>query len=224
MNIPDAYSSITLNKEAKPCILTPLSPFPYPYKVEFGSGENPVKPIDKWIHTDPVVKTSSDNNHIEVMCYAQKTPFETNSVKEIMCMGTWEHFTFHECHLALHEWWRILVTGGTVLLNFPPIDHAFGLYKNGQVSYRWMSMAMFGHQRFVGDEHKSGWTIDYIEKWIKENHSDHFNIDEIFWGDSRRDDCGEPYRFKPYCDDFENYGDPYSYPGGHVWVRLRKRG
>lgn len=222
MNIPDAYSVLGLNKDDKPCILTPLSHFSYPYKVEFGSGENPVNPLDEWIHTDPRIKTSSDNNHIEVMCYAQRTPFETNSVKEIMCMGTWEHFTFYECFLALNEWARILDRRGTALFNFPPIDHAFGLYKKGKVSYRWMSMAVFGHQRFVGDEHKSGWTIDYIDKWLKEYYPQYYVIDDIFWGDSRRNDS-EPYRFKPSCETFGNYTDPYDYPGAHVWVKLRRK-
>lgn len=222
MNFKTQYNTIVLNPSDPPCILKSLDSFPTPYKVEIGTGENPVQPLDEWIHTDPHMKTSSPSNHIEILCYSYNTPFDDNSVSILTMVGVWEHFRYDECKVSLDEWYRILQPFGTILFNFPPVDHALKLFFNNRVDFPWVSRAVYGHQRYKGDEHKSGWTYDYIQKWMEDNYKDKFDITEIFWGDSRRTK-EEPLRFSSNSSLHGNAPTVWDYPGGHVWVRLRKK-
>lgn len=226
MEILNKYDMLVLNPSDPPCILKGwkgLDNFTIPYKVDIGSGENPVKPLDEWIHTSPEINTSSTNTHTEILCYAQNTPFDNGTVGEIFCQGTWEHFTYEDCKRTMDEWHRILQPGGSILFNFPPVDHALSLLFSKKVDFEWVSHAVYGWQRYKGDEHKSGWTEDYIQKWLAENYSGVFSIIEIFWGTSERVNS-EPVRFKPYSEEFNNLSTPYDCPGAHIWVRLRKVG
>lgn len=129
-------------------------------------------------------------------------PLPNNSVDEIMAKGMIEHLTYHEVAKAFREWKRVLKPGGFFTGEVPDMDEyiretikmyqdptTIGGEGNSQASRaegepddfevctgveRWLRRAMYGWQRWPGDEHRSGWTERlfsfYIEKYFGGRH------------------------------------------------------
>jgi hypothetical protein len=150
-------------------ILRDISKFEKPYWVEIGCGESPLPPFDRWIHTD--FKTFYTTDHVEIECSGYELPFKGNEVGKIWLAGVWEHFSYHECELAIENWDRCLVDGGEIYFNFPPIDDYIRRYNEGEVNWDWLMGAIYGWQRFEKDFHRSGWCektiIEFLKKWEK---------------------------------------------------------
>lgn len=129
-------------------------------------------------------------------------PVADNSVDEIMAKGMIEHMTYHEVARAFTEWRRVLKPGGFFTGEVPDVDEYIREYLkmltgeteiggegNSQASRaegepddfvactgidRWLRRALYGWQRWPGDEHRSGWTEAlfkfYIEKHFGGRH------------------------------------------------------
>ena len=196
-----------------PVVLRDLSVFPTPYSLEVACGSDYREPVNGWIHSDCSTHISNVNsNHLEIGCYSWNIPLPDGSCKEIFSKGFFEHLTYADAERTLIEWKRVLISGGLVKFNFPPIDHAIHLYNTKQVDLTFLIHVLYGWQMQESDLHRSGWTKEYMEEFLKENVTG-FTIEEMYWGDSRIDANGEVIRYE---------GDPYTYAGGHIWVTLRK--
>lgn len=113
-------------------------------------------------------------------CWA--LPIPDNSVDEIMARGMIEHLTYHEVLAAFKEWMRVLKPGGFFTGEVPDADEYIREYLKmraaGRENFpegssfaegepddnaacsgieRWLRRALYGWQRWPGDEHRSGW-------------------------------------------------------------------
>jgi len=196
-----------------PKFMKSIDSFPRPYSIEIGCGSDYKEPHSKWIHSDAAIhNTHLETHHLEMMCYSWDIPLENNSVKEIFAKGFWEHLSYNEAGRTLKEWNRVLMPGGTSLFNFPPIDHAIRMWQAGLVEFIFMIRVFYGWQFQERDIHRSGWTKEWIEKFLGD--FPEFSIEEIYWGDSRVDENGSPLRLDI---------DPYTNAGSHLWISMRKK-
>lgn len=122
-------------------------------------------------------------------CWALPVP--DASATEIMAKGMFEHMTYHEAARALAEWRRVLAPGGHVTVEVPDVDeyvrqYAAMLAEGGDhpegrdggaegepddISActgidRWLRRALWGWQRYPGDEHRSGWTERLLAHYL----------------------------------------------------------
>lgn len=121
-------------------------------------------------------------------------PIADNSVDEIMAKGMIEHMTYHEVARAFAEWKRVLKPGGFFTGEVPDVDEYIREYlkmRTGQAPIggegdsqatratgepddfeactgidRWLRRALYGWQRWPGDEHRSGWTEGLFKLYI----------------------------------------------------------
>lgn len=194
-----------------PKMLNDLTSFKPPYSIEIACGSDLMAPVDKWIHTDCCVhKTHVDVLHVEMLCYSWDIPLPAESTKEIFAKGFWEHLSYNEVDRTLKEWARILIPGGKVMFNYPPLDHGIHIYQKGFNDLQWFMRLLYGWQFQERDIHRSGWTEEWIKQYMKKFPD--FEIEEIFWGDSRATD-GVPLRAE---------FDPWVTVGAHQWVSMRK--
>ena len=115
-------------------------------------------------------------------CWALPVP--DASATEVMAEGMFEHMTYHEAANSLVEWRRVLVPGGYITVEVPDVDEYIAQYVRVRADPsaghgegldggaegeppdldvctgidRWLRRALWGWQRYPGDEHRSGWT------------------------------------------------------------------
>ena len=147
-----------------------------PYHLEIGCGSTPLQPYDYWIHSDIMIA----DPHTEITCPAWEVPLSDSSCDEIFMRGVWEHFNYAEADRVLSECARLLIPGGILTLNFPPIDHAIDLWNSAAADWLWFRRVLYGWQRHQHDIHKSGWTRIAFEEFTKQEPQ--LAIMEIFFG------------------------------------------
>jgi SAM-dependent methyltransferase len=131
-------------------------------------------------------------------------PLPDNSVDEIMAKGMIEHLTYHEVARAFAEWRRVLKPGGFFSGEVPDVDEYIREYlkmRTGQTTIggegdsqatrsggepddfeactgidRWLRRALYGWQRWPGDEHRSGWTEELFKFYIEKHFGGHHEI------------------------------------------------
>jgi len=195
-----------------PILLDNLESYKPPYSIELACGSDLMAPHDKWIHSDCAIhETHEGQLHIEMFCYSWNIPLPAESVEHIFAKGFWEHLSYNEAERTLKEWNRILITGGLITINYPPIDHAIHMLTQKHADWQWFLRALYGWQFQERDTHRSGWTEDWMRQFIAK--FPEFEIQEIFWGDSRATD-GVPLRAE---------FDPYVTVGAHQWAIIRKK-
>jgi ubiquinone/menaquinone biosynthesis C-methylase UbiE len=128
-----------------------------------------------------------------------KLPVGDDSVDEILAKGMLEHLTYHEVAQSFAEWRRVLKLGGFFTAEVPDVDEYLRQYlamraapetatgEGGGAAEgepadfeacagidRWLRRALYGWQRWPGDEHRSGWTEPlyrfYLEKHFGGRH------------------------------------------------------
>lgn len=117
---------------------------------------------------------------------------ENGSVDEILAKGMIEHLTYHEVVRAFVEWSRVLRPGGHFDVEAPDLDEYIREYLkmlSDPVSVtgegqgvdsrepadedacagidRWLRRAIYGWQRWPGDEHRSGWTQNLLSYYLR---------------------------------------------------------
>jgi len=149
-------------------------------KLEIGAGQSPVCVDDLWVHND-----LNPFPHIEHVCQASEIDLPDGSCDYITMRGVFEHFTYKEADAALRNIHRMLVKDGVLEVHGLPDALSYvsayfkkdcccpGLMYNQKLdpphyrvlepSLAWLIRAMYGWQRWPGDEHKSLWTDDLIE-------------------------------------------------------------
>lgn len=120
-------------------------------------------------------------------------PILPDTVDEILAKGMLEHLTYLEVARSLNTWRRVLVPGGHVTFDVPDFmeyitaaldlkahpEKATGEGVDGGATGepddlavctgvdRWLRRALWGWQRWPGDEHRSGWTQPLLEHYLK---------------------------------------------------------
>lgn len=129
-------------------------------------------------------------------------PVEDGVADEIMAKGMVEHLTYAEVVCSLIEWRRVLKVGGHITVEVPDVDEYIRAYvqitmdpssfrgegldagAEGEPDDReacigpdrWLRRALYGWQRWPGDEHRSGWTEALLAHYLRRGFSEKFDI------------------------------------------------
>ena len=115
-----------------------------------------------------------------------------NSLAEVLARGVLEHLTYAEVERSFREWLRVLVPGGYFTADVPDLEEYVRRYvqivqhpetsrgESGLIdsrepddfaacsgAERWLRRALYGWQRWPGDEHRSGWTDRLLEHYAR---------------------------------------------------------
>lgn len=155
---------------------------------------------------DPNWKTNDINPFlgIDFVCPCYDLPMiENDSVDELLATGVIEHLRYQEVAQGLVEWKRILKIGGFITFDLPDLEFYIAVYlgKLGKEllgsaevggncraegepddfdictgKERWLRRALYGWQRWKGDEHKSGWTEKMIRGYMEKYFNSYYEI------------------------------------------------
>lgn len=161
-------------------------------KILVGAGPDaPVWSQDGWTCND-LGDAAALYSGITLVGPCWSLPVPDGSVDEILAKGMMEHMTYHEVALALVEWRRVLVPGGYFTGDVPDVEEYIREYikmkldpstSTGEGSDggadgepadmdacsgidRWLRRALWGWQRWPGDEHRSGWTEPLLRHYV----------------------------------------------------------
>jgi predicted SAM-dependent methyltransferase len=136
-------------------------------KLELGSGR---LLTPGYLHQD----ISKELPSIDFVCYPWEIPLGQNSLSEIIAVGVMEHLRWEEFDKTLKHIHYLLMKDGIFLFDLPDMiiwsEYLYNM-THGQShknpfpdQHIWGSI--YGRQRWIGDEHKSGWTKEMILKKI----------------------------------------------------------
>lgn len=153
-------------------------------KLEIGAGPSPRCVDALWLHND-----INAFPHIEKVCLASEIDLPDRSCDFICMNGVFEHFTYKEAEAALRNIRRMLIVGGVLeVKNIPDAlsyasayfkddccapGHLFSKeidpphYSTTKPTLAWLIRAMYGWQRWPGDEHKSLWNDELIKFYFE---------------------------------------------------------
>ncbi len=92
-------------------------------KLNIGCGYNR---LEGWVNLD-----SNSDSAADRLMPAHDLAFPPASVSEIKALQLVEHLGFFRTRFFLSECWRVLVSGGSLTLETPHIEKAFGIFLNG---------------------------------------------------------------------------------------------
>ena len=120
-------------------------------------------------------------------------PFNDNSVAEIMCIQVIEHIHYAESAQVLSEMYRVLVPGGTALIETPDIEIvAKNILRDG-LTDQWMFNLVGEYYRpqdknryedwyhNAASIHRNPWSYGKLASWAK---TIGFTIERLPWEDS----------------------------------------
>lgn len=134
--------------------------------------------------------------HITLIGPCWDLPVVAGSADQILAKGMLEHLTYHDVLRAFSEWHRVLKPGGFFDVEVPDVEEYFRQYfaikatpeKDAQMEAqmfpapgepgdfygvcsgadRWLRRALWGWQRYPGDEHRSGWTEKLLAHYLRQ--------------------------------------------------------
>jgi len=138
-------------------------------KLELGSGG---KPSPGYLHQDI---TPLSEVELDFICNPWEIPLEENSLSEVLALGVVEHFRYQDAHKTFAHVYKLLKKGGSFLFDVPDMkvwseylyNLTHGMQEKNPFRPEHVWATTYGWQRWLGDEHKSGWTRDDILDAIK---------------------------------------------------------
>ena len=140
------------------------------------------------IHYDKnMINCDLYEDKIDVRLDAVELPFKTESIDEIMAMQLLEHISISDADKAIKEWNRVLKKNGILYIGVPDLERSLALAEaiRPMGPYRWKTISMFiyGSQADEGQYHKSGYTPEYLEAFLKDNG---FTVEDVNFDTPRR--------------------------------------
>jgi predicted SAM-dependent methyltransferase len=92
----------------------------------------------------------------DVNCDVRKLPFDPNHADEIQAHHVLEHLHRKDANVALADWFRVLKSGGRLVLELPCLDKMAEMIVKGEKNIRLTLLGLFGDPRDErpGMEHK----------------------------------------------------------------------
>jgi predicted SAM-dependent methyltransferase len=124
-------------------------------RLELGSGPRPTK---GYITSD--VNASDD---IDIVASAPNIELPNDSLDEVIAIALMEHLTYEDFGKALVNVARMLKPGGKFYFDVPDLpvwcEYLAKIVRGERVPFtrRAIYKTIYGHQRFPGDTHASGW-------------------------------------------------------------------
>lgn len=94
----------------------------------------------------------------------KKLNYPIGSIKEIVGMHIFEHFTFQEGQDLLEYWYELLEDGGSLRLHVPDIQ---GIVDSFNDDVDWGIRQLYGSQKNSFGIHKSGYTFDTLSRLLR---------------------------------------------------------
>ncbi|HXI85230.1 MAG TPA: methyltransferase domain-containing protein [Verrucomicrobiae bacterium] len=91
-------------------------------------------------------------------------PCRENSVERIENYHVIEHIPYPAVRGVLMEWFRVLIPGGTLVIECPDFDRASREYLDGNEERLY---SIYGRQRFPGDAHHWGYTAARLKTLLE---------------------------------------------------------
>jgi predicted SAM-dependent methyltransferase len=101
----------------------------------------------------------------DLECDILQLPFDDNAVVRIETYHVIEHLGRHEAVRAVREWYRVLKSGGILVIECPDFDAACREYLDGSQD---RIDNIFGLQRFEGDSHRFGYNFERLRRLLAE--------------------------------------------------------
>jgi predicted SAM-dependent methyltransferase len=133
-------------------------------KLELGSGQ---RPTPGYLHQDITRQPGVD---LDFICNPWEIDLPEESLTEIIALGQVEHLRYAEVEQTLRHVARLLQRGGVFLFDVPDMriwsEYLFnvthGAPEKNPFTPEHVWSTIFGWQRWPGDEHKSGWTVEML--------------------------------------------------------------
>jgi predicted SAM-dependent methyltransferase len=135
-----------------------------PRKLELGAGE---RPTPGYLHQDI---TRQPGVELDFVCNPWEIDLPAASLTEVIALGQMEHLRYREVEQTLGHLHRLLEPGGVFLFDVPDMrvwsEYLFnvthGAADKNPFTEEHVWSTIFGWQRWPGDEHKSGWTLETL--------------------------------------------------------------
>lgn len=94
--------------------------------------------------------------------------FRDGSVDLIEAHHLIEHFSYAEREIALKEWYRVLESGGILILSCPDMSKFMShMYGMGKINWQVLELYLYGGQDTPGQFHKSCYSPEYLSEILK---------------------------------------------------------
>lgn len=100
---------------------------------------------------------------IEEVFSMDAIPYPDKSIMAIHSEHAIEHLNHRQAQKALDEIYRVLVPGGNLHLQIPDLEECCRKFIEVPQHRNWYRWTIYGAQRFPGDNHQTGWTLDEIK-------------------------------------------------------------
>ena len=132
-------------------------------RIELGTGN---RPTEGYLHQD-VIQLETP---LDYLCDAWELPCEEGSLDEVLAIAVMEHLRFDEFVRTLQHVHRLLKVGGVFYFDVPDLyvwsSYLFFILHGHKDSVPYSKediiKTFWGHQRWIGDEHKSMWTKEDV--------------------------------------------------------------
>lgn len=134
-------------------------------RVEIGSGE---RPLPGFYHSDITKQPGVD---LDFCGPAWEIPVDDSAALEVVALGVIEHLTYTQAAWTFRNVRRILKDGGSFLFDVPDIEQWCRYLAHPETSpfdQEHVLRTLYGWQRWSGDEHKSGWTLQLVSDFLIE--------------------------------------------------------
>lgn len=125
-------------------------------KLDIGSGPNP---IAGYLGVDAYADTDIQSDMWDL-------PFGSGSVTAIYSSHALEHILKSQVMPTLREWHRVLMPGGIVEIQVPSLVWVCQNWLKHQTN-DWHLDAIFGNQEHAGQVHKTGFTPQLLEDYVR---------------------------------------------------------
>ncbi len=139
-------------------------------KLEIGCGE---RPIPGYLHQDI---TSIEGVELDFTCNPWEISLKEGSLSEVIALGVMEHLRYEDFKKTVKHMYKLLKKGGAFLFDVPDMrvwseylyNVTHGMPEKNPFSPHHIWATIYGWRRWLGDEHKSGWTKEDVIKILKE--------------------------------------------------------
>lgn len=111
---------------------------------------------------------------IDITCKPWELPYGDGELDEVLALAFIEHLTYGEAFDTFREVHRVLRPGGELVFDVPDYPVWAQMYCHllaggmAEATLEHCRQTLFGWQRWPGDEHKSGWDLNYLDKALVE--------------------------------------------------------
>ena len=129
-------------------------------RLDIGSGGKPFYG-EGWLGVDPY------HPEADVQCSGDKLPYGDNTVDEIYSSHMLEHITKLDVPKFLKEWFRVLKSGGKLILRVPDLEWCCRYWLD-HPGIGWEMDIIYGGQSRNGEFHKTGFNYEIALNYLKE--------------------------------------------------------